>query len=290
MPTKLDKWADWLVSRRFGNDKNLALQTKARLEIIRDRLLRNASISEGNKILDVGTGDGLIGIEALKYIGDTGKVFFSDISQDVLEICKAKIPSAYLGKFECCQQSADNLNIFSENEFDVVTARAVVMYVSHKQEAFYEFYRVLRPGGRISIFEPINKFSAINSPDYLDLDFSSLKHELSLKILGPLGYPLDTINNPMLNFDERDLFRFAEEAGFKDIKIENCLIKTSKIMLQPWEVFLESSANPLAPPMKDILNTLSLEEKCLATNFLFSAWKRPLRSGYHSETYLTAVK
>lgn len=290
MPTDLDKWGDWLTSRRFGNDKNLALQTIARLEVIRDRLLRDAIINEGSKVLDVGTGDGLIGLEALKYVGNSGKVYFSDISNDALEICRQKISSTYEGKFDFFLQSADNLDLFDENDLDVVTARAAVMYVSDKQKAFREFYRVLRPGGRLSIFEPINKFSALHSPSYLDLDFSELDAELAKKLLHPLGYPLDTLNNPMLNFDERDLFRFAEEAGFKDIKVDNSLIKTSRIMLQPWEVFLESSANPLTPPMKDILSSLKLEEKRVAINFLLNAWKRPLRSGYHAETYLIAVK
>ena len=290
MPTKHDKWSDWLTSRRFGNDKNLALQTMARLEIIRDRLLRNAAITEGNNILDIGTGDGLIGLEALKYVGNTGRVYFTDISQDALEICREKIPSTYMGKSYFFLQSADNLDKFDEDSLDVVTARAAVMYVSDKQKVFREFYRVLRPGGRVSIFEPINKFSALHSPSYLDLDFSEIDTELAKKILDPLGYPLDTLNNPILNFDERDLFRFAEAVGFKDVKVDNCLVKTSQVMLQPWEVFLESSANPLTPPMKDILSTLKLEEKRVAINFLLNAWRRPLRSGYHAETYLIAVK
>jgi arsenite methyltransferase len=35
----------------------------------------------------------------------------------------------------------------------------LLIYVERKQAAFAEFSRVLRPGGRLSIFEPINSFA-----------------------------------------------------------------------------------------------------------------------------------
>lgn len=34
----------------------------------------------------------------------------------------------------------------------------MLIYVEDKQRAFDEFFRVLRPGGRLSIYEPINRF------------------------------------------------------------------------------------------------------------------------------------
>jgi arsenite methyltransferase len=49
----------------------------------------------------------------------------------------------------------------------VVTTRSVLIDAQHKGAAFREFHRVLRPGGRVSIFEPINNCF----PDDMD-DFS----------------------------------------------------------------------------------------------------------------------
>ena len=51
--------------------------------------------------------------------------------------------------------SADDLG---DVEANVVTTRSVLIYVADKQRAFDEFFRVLLPGGRLSIFEPINRF------------------------------------------------------------------------------------------------------------------------------------
>jgi ubiquinone/menaquinone biosynthesis C-methylase UbiE len=48
----------------------------------------------------------------------------------------------------------------------VVTTRSVLIYVKDKAAALRELYRVLRPGGRISLFEPINRLMS-RQPGYL---------------------------------------------------------------------------------------------------------------------------
>jgi SAM-dependent methyltransferase len=57
-------------------------------------------------------------------------------------------------------------------ELGVVTTRSVLIYVAGKQAAFAEFFRVLRPGGRISFFEPINRFTDTNADVSMGYDLS----------------------------------------------------------------------------------------------------------------------
>jgi ubiquinone/menaquinone biosynthesis C-methylase UbiE len=52
--------------------------------------------------------------------------------------------------------AADSLTEIADRSVDVITTRSVLIYVKDKAAALREFYRVLRSGGRISLFEPIN--------------------------------------------------------------------------------------------------------------------------------------
>ncbi len=110
-------------------------------------------------VLDVGCGDGLIAFGALDRVGEEGQVIFSDISQDLLDHCRSL--AQQLQVLERCRfvrASAENLAAIATGSVDVVTTRSVLIYVQAKQQALHEFYHVLKPGGRLSIFEPINRF------------------------------------------------------------------------------------------------------------------------------------
>lgn len=291
MEEKFDKWSSWLLSCRYANNERLAAQATLHLSKVRDKVIRRGAIVEGNRVLDIGTGDGLIGLETLKYIGSSGSVCLTDISPAALDICRNRFEKLNYGNADFVVQSADNLDEIPSESIDVVTARAVIMYVKNKQKCFNEFYRVLKPGGRLSIYEPVNRFSSIRNSNFLGLDFSLLPIEIASKLLAPLRYPLDFINDSMINFDQEDIFNSAEVANFQEISIEFNAIRTLNVSRRSWEDFLNSSPNPVDPPMGEILKSIDdIEARNLAINFLKQAWDRPLRPAYTAEVYLKAIK
>src|SRR3989442_7180061 len=77
-----DPWAAWVLERRF-TDPEQAEQAMRNLVPIRERVLEGAGIREGDVVLDVGAGDGLIAFGALPLVGGSGKVIFSDVSQEL---------------------------------------------------------------------------------------------------------------------------------------------------------------------------------------------------------------
>lgn len=83
--TSQDHWAAWVLERRFGGDPARAKQAMRKLAEMRERVLEGAAVREGDVVLDVGAGDGLIAFGALPLVGETGKVIFSDVSHDLLE-------------------------------------------------------------------------------------------------------------------------------------------------------------------------------------------------------------
>jgi arsenite methyltransferase len=153
-----DVWCDWILRRRSGGDAGLAKLQAAQLAPVRERVLDGAELRAGETLLDVGCGDGLIAFGAVDRVGADGRVIFSDISQPLLD--EARAAAAQAGLLDRCdfvRASADDLGAIADASVDVVTTRSVLIYVRDKRRCFEEFFRVLRPGGRVSLFEPINR-------------------------------------------------------------------------------------------------------------------------------------
>src|SRR5581483_8164577 len=86
-----------------------------------------------------------------------------------------------------------------------------------KAAAFSQFFRVLRPGGRISLFEPINRVGLCDRRLFgYDLGPAGAIGEKILRLYRDLQPPE---SDPMVDFDERDLVRLCEEAGFFPIDL-----------------------------------------------------------------------
>lgn len=67
-----DRWAEWLRNRRDGADPRLREANLGRLGEWRDLVLEGARLRSGDHLLDVGTGEGLIGFGALERLGPNG--------------------------------------------------------------------------------------------------------------------------------------------------------------------------------------------------------------------------
>lgn len=230
-------------------------------------MLDGARLAEGDTLLDVGCGEGLIAFGALER--GAGHVVFADVSEDLLSFCRDT--SGALGLDERCsfvRAGADVLEGVADASVDVVTTRSVLIYVAAKQRAFEEFFRVLRPGGRIAIWEPINRFGSEQrkSGAFWGYGADSLSElaervELVFREIQPPG-------DPMLDFDERDLIRFAEEAGFYPIELE---LKAEIRPTDPisWHLFANSSGNPKIPTFAEAMDAaLTPEERERVTEHL----------------------
>src|ERR1700758_3983909 len=142
-----DRWHRWLLDGRFGGDAAAREQDLTEfLYPVRDAVLDKAQLRPGDTVLDVGTGDGLIAFGALERLGPSGRVIFSDISQDLLDHCRAAASAE--GLLDRCRfvlAPADHLTGVPDASADAVTTRSVLIYVKDKARAMREFFRVLRP-------------------------------------------------------------------------------------------------------------------------------------------------
>lgn len=275
-----DQWAQWLLERRHGGDAEKQKAVLKSLYPVRNKVLQHTRLSEGDTLLDVGCGDGLIAFGALPMVGERGKVIFSDISQDLLDHCQSL--ARQVGVLDRCRfvrAPADDLSLIETNSIDALTTRSVLIYVAAKQRAFNEFYRVLKPGGRLSIFEPINRFSY---PEPLNrfggYEITAIM-PIIVKIITVYARTQGLKTGPMMDFDERDLFTFAENAGFAEVHLElQAEIVPGKFEPDAeaekpnWEAFLRSSGNPLAPTLEETMHQALTPEEAEQ----FTAYMRPL--------------
>jgi arsenite methyltransferase len=254
-----DIWAEWLAERRYGGDPEVRRRMREELVPVRDKVLDRAELAEGETLLDVGCGEGMIGFGALER--GAGHVVFSDISDDLLDFCREAAEA--LGVSERCSfanAGAADLSGIADATVDVVTTRSVLIYVPEKAHAFTEFLRVLRPGGRFSCFEPINRFGIEERnqgfwgyPGDGVSDLAARVEQVYAEIQPP--------DDPMLDFDERDLVRLAEQAGFFPIELE-LQAEIRAMEPRPWDAFLQSSGNPKIPTIAEAMDqALTPEER-----------------------------
>ena len=271
--SKLDIWAEWILQRRWGGDcERMKAELHDCLYPIRDQVLSHAHLSEAETLLDVGCGDGLIAFGALDKIA-TSRVIFSDISQDLLD--HAQMLAREMQVADRCKfvrASADDLSSIPDAAVDAVTTRSVLIYVAAKQKAFNEFFRVLKPAGRLSLFEPINRFSWPEPPQLFNgydvapiIEIADKVKALYLRLQPP-----DT--DPMLDFDERDLIALAEKAGFKEIHLELQVEIKPPTETADWDAFMHVAGNPRIPTLEEAIEQVLTPEE----TEVFVAHLRPL--------------
>jgi SAM-dependent methyltransferase len=255
-----DRWASWLLRGRFGGDAELRDRTLAQLAAVRDGVLERAELHAGDTLLDVGCGDGLIGFGATDLVGRSGHVILSDVSADLLAVCReiaanltaeaADTAESADQRFEFVHTGLPTLDGIGAEAADAVTTRSVLIYVEDIAASFAALHRVLRPGGRLSIFEPINRFNFDERPDRLwGFDMTGLD-EIRSKMRTEIdGYRLET----MVAFDERDLFAHAEAAGFVDLRMtyQAEVVRTGEGTV---DSLLAMAPNPLVPALGQIVS------------------------------------
>ena len=192
--------------RYEGRSDGEVEEMHAEVAAFRDNVLDNAHLHPGDTVVDVGAGLGLLTLAAAERVAPDGDVLAVDISVDALEELRR---TATAPNISYLVGSADVLPL-PDASVDVVMTRSVLIYVDDKAEAAREFFRVLRDGGRVSIFEPINRHNARLSDAF---DFGDLRERVGAWERRKYENPAD----PMLNFDERDLQRMFREAGFRDV-------------------------------------------------------------------------
>ena len=125
-----------------------------------------ADYREGETVLDLGSGAGLDALIAARHVGPEGKVVGVDLNPTMCE--KAKENIAETGSaMECHQGPMEELPL-DDHSVDLVISNGVINLSFRKRRVLEEIFRVLRPGGRVSITDIVSakqlSQSIVNDP------------------------------------------------------------------------------------------------------------------------------
>jgi len=264
-----------------------------------DRVIDAAELRPGMTLADIGAGEGVVAFRAINRIGPSLRVILTDVSAKMLRHAEAAADA--LGVRAQCsflQCAAEELGAIADDSVDCVATRAVLAYVPDKPRALREFHRILRPGGRISLAEPIFQDEAlyamalkarVDTPE-AGRDDSLLRLLHRWKSAQFPDTPDSLAASPIANYAERNLVEYAKGAGLTDIHLE-LHIDVRPSPIRSWSVFIGTTPHPWAPPLTEILAQRFLPDERQS----FESLLRPIvESGRHVATdriaYLRAFK
>jgi arsenite methyltransferase len=294
-----DLWSQWLLHDRDAGDPQLKQAVRSAVDRYIDRLLAGARLAPGETLADIGSGEGIVAFQAIERVGPTLRVWITDVSEPMLRHAEAHaVAHGVQAQCRFLRCAADRLEGMADASVDVIVTRSVLAYVNDKTAALREFHRVLKPGGRISLAEPVMQDDALAA--------RAMKAVIDSKPAGGVSplmvllhrwkaaqYP-DTEEkirqSPIANYSERDLIRFAQAAGLTDIHLE-LHIDVVPSIVHSWEAFINSSPHPLAPPLRAIMaEQFSPEERALFEQSMRPVLEDPSSVSTDRMAYLTARK
>jgi ubiquinone/menaquinone biosynthesis C-methylase UbiE len=136
--------------QRYGWDKAAEFYEQFWMEQLapaQDLLMQQAVLQQGECVLDLACGTGLVTFRAAAAVGDSGSVDATDISQSMVDLVREGAAGRSLGNVAATRSEAEVLR-FPDSAFDAVLCGLGLMYVTDPVVSLREMYRVLRPGGR----------------------------------------------------------------------------------------------------------------------------------------------
>lgn len=167
-----------------------------------------AELKPGETVLDLGSGGGIDVLLASKFVGDTGRIYGLDMTDEMLALANKNKLKMGVTNVDFLKGYIEDIPL-KDGIIDAIISNCVINLSGDKQKVFQEAYRVLKPNGRLAI-----------------ADIVRLK-EVPEQILQSVELWSSCVAGAL---DINDYKSMLEEVGFKDIVIEPIHIYTKDMI------------------------------------------------------------
>ncbi|WP_254864719.1 class I SAM-dependent methyltransferase [Halovivax gelatinilyticus] len=200
-----------------------------------DQLVETSGISDGDRVLDVGCGTGIVARRAAPRVGTSGRVVGLDVNDGMLAVAEETATDSQ-PQIEWRRGDATDLPLPDE-EFDAVCAQQSIQFVDDPTAAVEEIRRVLTPTGilTLSVWRPLEYHPA----------YAVLAEALERHVGDEAG---TMMRSPFPDWNATDVRTLVLDAGFDDVSIT---VEIGSIRYPSVEAFVrrEAASSPLSEPI-----------------------------------------
>jgi SAM-dependent methyltransferase len=175
-----------------------------------DAMIEAAGLQPGDRVLDVGCGNGTTALEAARRVAPDGRVTGIDVSAPMLVLAQHRATEAHIDNAEFIHDDAQS-HAFEPESFDVMISRFGNMFFEDPEAAFRNIGGALRPGGRLAMVS----WQEMLKSQWIVVPGAAAAPHVGLPNFGPPGAP-----GPFAFADGNRLRGILERAGFNAIKLD----------------------------------------------------------------------